>query len=285
MSETMGYLAGMSIGGTVVEFVSHDIKETREIIQDDGLRGTRTRALERVAQGNIKVAGSITMQPSPVELTAVLKYLLSSGSGLALTDAMQDVVVVVATPVITNTYTGRFTSGEFTGEPGKKVTLKLNFVGKTLSTGAGGALAAPDLTQRPYMFYDMGSGITIGGTAYSIDKFHLMFDNKIEPTYMQGQAATDLEPTDRVITLGIQTKYTSVEAGLLVTAQTGPVIASPQAASVAFTNGSDSLTFTFGALVATSETVVVPGRQHLRLPLNYQCYGVGTTKEVVTTNG
>jgi hypothetical protein len=39
---------------------------------------------------------------------------------------------------------------------------------------------------------------------------------------------------------------------------------------------------TFGALVAAPETVVATNRQEkLRLPLEYHCYKVGTTLEVV----
>jgi hypothetical protein len=286
MAETMGYAVGLSIGGTNCEFQSCDIKETREIVEDDGLRGTRTRSMERVAQGNIQVGGSITMQPNPAELTAVLPYVLSSsGSSFALSDTLEDVTVVVTmSTLVTYTYVGRFTAAHFDGAPGGKINLKLDFVGKTLTTSTGGAVTPPSVTARPYMFYDMGSGITLSGSTYSIDKFALSVDNKIVPTYMQGQTATDLEPTDRIITLSVQTKYTSTEAGLFTTAQAGPITTSPFAASIAFANSSDTLSFTFGALVAVSESVTVPGRQHLRLPLNYHCYGVGTTKEMITAS-
>jgi len=280
----MGYLCGISVGAVPVPFISHNIKETRELVEDEGLRGTRTRASERVAQGNIKVAGSLTLWPNPADLTAVLKFLLNSASALTLTDAMQDVTIVSGTPASTQTFVGRFTSGTFTGSPGQKLKLVLNFVGKTCAMSATSAAGTTDLAQRPYMFYDLGSGITIGGSAYSIDKFALTVDNKIIPTYMQGQTATDLEPTDRVITLGVQTKYTSSEASILTTNQSGPTVGSPIAASLAFTNGANSLSFTFGSIIAVPETVEVPGREHLRLPLNYHCYGVSTTKEMVTTN-
>ena len=283
MTEAMGYKSRMTISGTAVEFVSHHIKETREIIEDDGLRGTRTRALERVNQGNIKIAGSITMQPTPAEMSLVLPFVLAS-TGTALTDALGDVTVVIDNGTKTETHLGRFTSAHITGEPGKKINLKLSYVGKTLTVSSGGSLSGtPDITVRPYMFYDMGSGVTIGGTAYAIDKFDLGIDNKIEPTYMMGQTATDLEPTDRVITLGIQTKYNTAEQALLTLAQAGPVIASPLAGSIAFTNGANSMSFTMASLVAMSETVTIPGRNHLRLPLNYHCYGVSTTRELVTT--
>lgn len=284
MTEQMGYKSLMTIAGTYVEFVSHDIKETIEIVEDEGIRGTRTRALERVAQGNKKVAGTITMEPTPAEMALILPYVIAStSSGTALTDTMQDVTIVIDSITKKYTYVGRFSKMNMTGEPGKKIQLKLEFVGKTMAVASSSLTGAPDITVRPYMFYDAGSGLTIGGTAYAIDKFDLGIDNKIEPTYMMGQTATDLEPTDRVVTLGVQTKYNTAEDALLVLAQAGPVAGSPLTGSIAFTNGSNSMTWTFGALVAMSESVVVPNKKHLRLPLNYHCYGVSTTKEVVPT--
>jgi hypothetical protein len=275
----------MTIGGTLVEFVSESIKEVIEIVQDDGLRGTRTRQMERLAQGLIHVAGDIVMNPTPVELEAVLWPALNSATATyTLTDSLSDLTVVVDNGTATYTYVLRVNVMTYEGAPGEKMKLTLSCVGKTLAITSGGSLSgAPDVTNREFMFSDLGSGVTIGGTAYSIDRFILRFDNKIIPTYMQGQSATDLEPTDRVITLGLQTKYTSTEAGLLTANRSQPAIGSAITGSLAFTNGSDSLAFTMAALVATSESVTVPGRQHLRLPLNYQVFGLSSVKEVVTT--
>ena len=283
MTESMGYAVGLSIGGTNCEFVSIGIKETIPIVEDDGIRGNRSRNMERVALGNISVAGPIVLQPSPAELTAVLPFLLQNSSGFSLTDQLQNCTVVVTTATSTYTYVGRFTKGTFSGSPGQKITLTLDFVGKTCVVSAGGAAGTPDVVQRPYMFYDMGSGLTIASTAYQIDKFELAIDNKIVPTYMSGQTATDLEPTDRVITLSCQSRFVS-EASLLATGIAGPVIGTPLTGSIAFTNGSNTLSFTMGALVMVPETVTVPGRQHLRLPLNFHCYKVATTLELVTAN-
>lgn len=285
MTEQMGYKSRMTIGGNAVEFTHHDIKQSIEIEQDEGLRGTRSRAMERLAQGNVKIGGSVEFEPTPAEVAFLLPLVTgNSTSATTLTDALADTTVVIDNGTVTDTFVGRFSKATFSGQPGKKIKLKMDFVGKTRTVSTGGSLSGvPDITVRPYMFYDMGSGITIGGTVYSIDKFEFSIDNKIEPTYMQGQTATDLEPTDRVVMLSLQSRYNAAENALLILSEAGPNIGSPLTASVAFTNGSNSMTFGFGALVAPPETVVVPGRQHLRLPLNYQAYKVGTTMEVVST--
>lgn len=298
MTESMGYKSAMAInpigGGTTIfngssirlEFLSHDIKETIELEQDDGLRGTRTRAAERMALGNVKIAGSVTFEPTPAELQALMPFILgtagSSGT-YAEAETLPDLYMMIDQVVEVNTYLLRVNKASFSGQPGKKIKLKLDVVGKTMTQAAAGSFPATvpaiDLSARPYMFWDSGSGITIAGTVYSFDKFELDIDNKIEPTYMQGQYATDLEPTDRVITLSIQTKYTSTETVLFTAIRAG----TPQSASIAFTNGSNSLGFTFGKLIGTPESVTVSSRQHLRLPLKYQAYGISTTKELVVT--
>lgn len=298
MTESMGYKSTMAInpigGGTTIfnsssirlEYLSHDIKETIELEQDEGLRGTRTRASERIALGNVKIAGSVTFEPTPVEFQALLPFILgtagSSGT-YAEADTLPDLYMMIDQVVEVNTYLLRVNKASFSGQPGKKIKLKLDVVGKTMTQSAAGSFPASvppsDLTARPYMFWDSGSGITIAGTSYSFDKFELDIDNKIEPTYMHGQYATDLEPTDRQITLSIQTKYTSTEAVLFTAIRAGTA----QSGSIAFTNGTNSLGFTFGKLIGFSESVTVPGRQHLRLPLKYQAYGISTTKELVVT--
>ena len=53
--------------------------------------------------------------------------------------------------------------------------------------------------------------------------------------------------------------------------------------SLAFTNGSNSATFAFGALVAVPKSVTVPNKKQLRWNGEYHAYKVGSTLEMVTT--
>ncbi len=282
MSEAMGYKCFLTVGGSYIEFLSEDLAENIQIVEDEGIRGTRSHVLERVAQGNKLVQGSILIEPTPAEMAILLPLVTgSSTSATTLTDALSDVTIICDLITDKYTFSGRFTAMHLSGEPGKKLRMKLDCIGYSLSIAATSLSGVPDITVRPYMMYDLGSGLTIASTAYPIDRFELTIDNKIVPTFMQGQTATDLEPTDREVWLSMQCKYTSTEKGLLTVARTGPVIASPLTASLAFTNGSNSMTFTFGALVAQSKSVTIPGKQHLRLPLRYRAYQVSTTKEVV----
>lgn len=270
-----------------LEFLSCDLYETIALEQDEGLRGTRTRAAERLALGNVSITGSITLEPTPDELQALTPYILgtaSSSGTYAVSDTLPNLYLLVDYVAKVNTFTTRVTKATFTASPGKHLQLKLDLVGTLMTIGNAGTFAsasipALDVSARAWMMADLGSGVTINSIAYSIDTFELGVDNRIEPTYMQGVTATDLEPTDRIITLGLATKFTSTETVL----QTDTRAGTGRAASLAFTNGSEILTMTFAQLVATPESVRIPNRSKLRLPLNYQCYGLSTTKELVIT--
>ena len=314
MSESLGYLGQLAIATTVsgsppigvfgsvaniLSFISHDLKETIPLSEDDGLRGTRSRPVETMAQGNADIKGSITFNPTPLEWDILIPYILGgtpSSHNFPEAEELPDLWVMVnnatvisgtVTTVASPIYGLRVTSAVISGEPGQKIKCVLNCVGRYFAPNIGTAfpsnMIAADKTARPYMFWDAGqtTGITINSVVYAINKFELTIDNKIVPTYMTGQYPTDLEPTDRMINLGIQTRFTGSggqnEAALWAAARAG----TGYAASIAFTNGSNALTFTFANLIATAESPVIPNRDPIRLPLSYRCPTLSTTKELV----
>jgi len=265
--------------------LSHDLRRSIEVVSDESLRGTRTRAVERLALGLIKVSGSLTIQPNVLSLENFMPFILgtatSSGS-YVVADTLPTLYLLIDTVAKVYTATCAVTKATFSGEPGERITMKLDLVGSAWTIGAAGTFAsasipAIDIATRPYMFYDDGSGITINSIAYAIDKFDVSIDNKIVPTYMMGQTATDLYPTDRVVMVSVETKYTSGETTL----ETDQVAGTPRTASISMTNGENTFSFTFGNLLASANSVVIPGRNHLRLQSEYQAYGVSTTKEIV----
>lgn len=288
MAETMLFQSKASVGGTVLEFVSIGIKETRELVLDnEGIRGTRSKTLERAAQGLIHIAGPLEMNPTPLELKTIWPYVVQNSTGYTLTDAMQDVTLVKdfgTTANISESYSGRFSKATLSGRPGEKLKLVLDFIGYSTTISTGGTLSSSaDITNRPYMMQDMGSGITIGSNTISVEEFELVIDQKIVPTFLQGQTATDLMPDVRDVTLSIRPKYSnSTETGLLTTAQAGPVLGSPVTGSLAFTDGTNSVTFAFNALIAQAESPTLTSRK-IRMPLTYHALRVGTNLEVVTS--
>lgn len=301
MSESMGYLTALAMNPYAnlaatttfsassfrLDPKSNNLKESIDIISDEGLRGTRTRNVERLASGNVKIGGPIVLEPTSAELEALMPFIMgaaTSGGTYAVADTLPNLYLLCDFVAKVATFTSRVSRATFEASPGEKLKLTLDIVGSIMTLGAAGSFASasvPAIDLNPvYRMADMGSGVTINSLSYSVDAFKLTIDNKIVPTYMQGVTATDLEPTDRIITLEMRTKYNSTEAVL----QTDQRAFTKRAGSVAFTNSaSDVFTFTFGNLVAPPESVVVPDRNHIRYPSVYQVYGVSTTKELVIT--
>jgi hypothetical protein len=277
----------------IFEYVQCSVIMSQDLIVDDeGIRGQRSMQLERATQGQFRVSGQIKLQPTPVELAYIMPLAMgtsnvsSSSSSYtdSLTDALSDVTLGMDLQTKTYTFVGRFNKLTIGASPGKKIDLTIDFVGYGnaygSAVGSGGTIAgSADLTNRPYMCQDSGTGVTIGGVAYSFDQLEIEIDNKIDPTYMQGLYATDLQPTGREVNLSARFKYTSTEAPLLATAFSGPVIASPVAASVALTNGSNSCTLSMPAVIAEPKTVGLTEKK-LRLPLRYRCLKTSTTPEL-----
>ena len=272
-----------------LEFMSSDLKEVIELLQDDGIRGTRTRNSERIVLGNVHIGGSITLQPSVAELEGLMPFILGTASATGsyvVSDTLPNFYLLMDLVAKVVTWTTRITKATFSSGPGEKLTLKLDLVGSVASYGASGSFASASIpaidNNPPFRMADLGSGITINSIAYLVDQFELSVDNKIVPTFMISTTASDLEPTDRVVTLHVRTKYTSVEVAL----QTDQRAGTTRACTLAFTNAaSQAMTFTLPSILADPNSVVVESKEgKLRYTSEYRCYGLGaSTKEIVVT--
>ena len=298
MSEFMGYLANMAIhsgsdfsSGTPVamKYLTNGIRETIPIEQNDSIRCTRARNIADIAQGNVAVGGPITCNPTPIEWDRWLPYLGFSVSTITwtLTEALSDLYVRTYMGGVSGaemfTFLTRVSAWTMTIEPGKKVMLSLDLVGKTITIPSTYSFPTIDDLSRPYMAYDLGSttGMTIAGTANYVEKIELKCDHKIEPTYMTGPTATDLEPGDRVVTCKVTTKFSSAAEIALLTAQRAGTTVT---GAFTLTNGTVSMAVTLGAMKASSATPVIPGRGKVRQEIEFNCYKTGSTGEIVIVN-
>ncbi len=295
MGESMGYLADLAIhslanfaSGTPVamKYISNTLQETIPVEQNDAIRCTRARNVADIALGNIQVAGAIVCNPTPIEWDRWLPYLGFSNSGTTwtLTEALTDLYIrtyMGGAGAELYTFYTRPSSWTLTVEAGKKISLTNNLVGKTLIISTTYSFPTIDDLSRPYMAYDVGTSLTIKSVAQLAEKIELTVDHKIEPTFMFGQTATDLEPTDRVVTCKITTKYNAaIEQTILADARAGTAVAG----AFTFTNGTVSMAVSLGAMVADSASPVINDRGKIRLETTYNCYKTGSTGEIVIVN-
>ncbi len=296
MTESMGYKANLAInssssfasGSLYMRYLKNTLAVNIPVEQNESTRGTRSRYAIDTAQGNIAVAGTLEMEPNSIEISRILTYMgfsVSIGT-YTLTDTLTDLYVITDMVSQLHKYRMRINKATFSSQPGKKLKLALDLVGYTLTVDtieADFPVVTADSTLRPYMMYDLYSGITIDSTSYDIDDFSLEIDNHIEPTYMSGQTATDMEPTDRTVMLKVQSRFSTTETPILANAISGH----NSSASFAFTNQANiaySLTFAIGSMVATAKSPSVERAKKIRLPMEYQCYATsGGASEVVIT--
>lgn len=295
MSESMGFLCDLAIhsgadfsSGTPVamKYISNTLTEKIPIEQNDSIRCTRARNVADIAQGNIEVSGAISCTPTPIEWGRWLPYMgfTVSTNTWTLTEALADLYVRTYMTGISGaeifTFLTRVSKSTLVIEPGKKVILTQDLVGKSLAIPSSYSFPTIDDLSRPFMAYDLGSttGITIASTANYVERIELSIDHKIEPTYLSGQTATDLEPTDRVVQLKIRTKFSSAaEVALFTASRAGTSVTG----AFTLTAGGTSMAVSLGAMVPDSMTPVINDRGKIRQEITYNCYKVSTTGEVV----
>jgi hypothetical protein len=139
-----------------------------------------------------------------------------------------------------------------------------------LSTAAG---------RNPYILHE--GVLTIDGDDYEIQDFVLAFDNHIQPRWVNSITATELCPISRSVILRTTNPFTATEfSGLYNNADAKAGVA----ATLVFTNGSYSTTFTMAGLQWADTTPVVKGKQEIPLFLDFQARMKGTDREIVVTN-
>ncbi len=294
MGESLGYMADMAIhtaadftSGTPVamKYISNTLQETVPIEESESIRCELDRNIADVAIGNISVAGAITCTPTPIEWGRWLPFMGFSVSTntWTVTNTLADLYVrtyMGATNAELFTFLTRVTSFGLVIEPGKKAVLTQNLVGKTLTTSSSYSFPTIDDLSRPFMAYDLGAttGITIASVAQYCSRIELNVDYKIDPTYMTGPTATDLEPGDRMVTLKVQYKFNSAAEAVLFAANRA---GTTQTGAFTLTNGGTSMAFSFGAMKAVSVSPPVNDRGKIRMDVEYHCYKTGSTGSIV----
>lgn len=274
--------AGTAIGSytEAMEIVSESVKKTGTILDTNGIRGTRSHASERTAAGTYSVAGQITLHPTPAVLDLLLPRILGANEStdtFALADTLPEFDILIDRVAKRFVYGGcKVNKATFTGSSGGLLQLVLDIVGKTetVSDTAFPSITAP--TDPPYTFH-MGA-LTLVSSSRSFFDFETAIDNVLATRFANSQTATDISPTDRIVTFKATTPFTSSEVDLYNQALLG------SAASLVFTNGNRSLTFTYGKLQFPDNSPVVPGKGEIPLTLDGIARMTGTTRELVVTN-
>jgi hypothetical protein len=262
------------------EFVSERLVKQLTILDTGGIRGTRSHPAERTRDGTYSVQGIINYHCSKGLLDLLLPRILGAGSSPTYTLAE----TIPFFDVLVERIADRFVYGNckvnravFKARASGLVELALELIGETetVSSTAFPAVAPP--TDAPYVWQDCV--VTLNAAARVVTEFELSVDNHLEARFSNSQTATDLYPTDRTVHLACSVPFTG-DTTDLYGANTGGAAA----ASLVFTNGAHSLTFSLAQVQFADQSPHVAGKGEILLRLAGTAKKSGSTSEIVVTN-
>lgn len=289
MAPTYGFQGqlGISANNPVdvrYDFVSEHLALDETFLDLAGLRGTLARPVERERQGNRRVSGPIVLEPTAVELAAILPWLMGgtpSGSGTVtypLADSLVDRYITVDRGSKVFTYNGcRPASWTLHGTQGEPLRLTINVVGKDETPGNSGTFPSLslDTSTAPFIFTDLA--LVINSVTVQCPEFEVSCDWGVDTNrFFNSQTATALIATDRHIKVNTRLPYgddsTSYNLGVAGVAGTATFTGA----------GTAVLTMTFASLIFPRKSPTVGGRQEVLLPLQGEAKKTGSTLELVT---
>lgn len=266
---TVGHQSLISINGTAMEFKTCGLKKTGTIIERDGIRGTRSRNANDCRVGTYAVAGPVVLEPSAADLNACMVLALGANGAVAETLTSFSAIVdrdynaVTYEGCVINTATLRCSQGGI-------AELTLDLVGKTANTT--GSVAAPTVA-IPFIMSDVT--LTMGNTAYETMEFELVVNNNVATDrYMNSLTLTDIPAGERLVTLKTVHAYNANSAALWE-----PALAGLTTNTLVLANGTNTVTFTFGALQTAREDPDV-SKSEILLTKNWVARKTGATAEI-----
>jgi hypothetical protein len=286
---SMGYKAQLAAdaAGTAVgsftepyEVVRESLRKSGRILDTAGIRGTRSHTSERTRAGTYDVGGSLVMHATPAMLDKWLPRILGaaeSADTFALAETLPEFAVLIDRVARRFVYDGcKVNRATFRAAAGQLVTLELDILGKSEAVSA---TAFPSLTMPTDAPYVMQDGVlTLQSAARKFTEFEVIVDNVLARRFSNSQTATDISPGDRIVTFRCQTPFTSDEVDLYNQALAGA------AATLVFTNGGYSTTFSFATLQFADLSPTVAGKSEIFLELTGIARKSGSTSELVVTH-
>jgi len=254
------------------EFLRCGVRKQGNIVPSEGIRGSRSRLSEAVTQGLYTVGGPLVMEPRPDDLDNWLPRILGgteTADNFPLAETIPEFYFHVEKVATSSAfeYAGcKVASAVFRSSKGQNLTLELDVQGKTRSASAFPDIAASLSDMQPYIHHQ--AVVTLDSTAREVDNLEIRIDNGlILDRHYNSQSRVSLPEGDRIITVSFDSPFTADETDLLGIAIAGI------SGTIVYTNGSYSLTFTFGNLKASEVGPEVPGRgQEIPLRLELQAF-------------
>jgi Phage tail tube protein len=270
------------------DFISESLALDENFIDTDGLRGTRSRYITSLRQGNRKVSGQLKMQPTALELSTLFPWLTAGtvAAGPPQTFALADALltggwwITVDRGLKVMTYNGcQPDKWTISGRAGEPLDLTIDVVGIDETIGDSGSFPSTtiDVTTQPFIFTDLA--LVVNSVACTTKDFELTVDNMIDKErFLNSQTLTAANAMDRHVTLKCNVPYGQFSA-LYGTGVSGVV------ATATFTGpGTQVLLFTMSNIAFPRKSPTwTAGRAEEFLPLVGTALRSGSTMEMITS--
>ncbi len=282
MAPSYGYATQIGIGTTStvdhrLDFQSESLAVAEDFVDTNGLRGTRSHSVERVRAGIRHIGGSISLQPTALELSHLLPWILgtdASGTTFALAETCQARYVSVDRVAKVFTYDNcRVNRATFRASQGSPLSVDLDVIGvdEAIANAASFPSLSIDLTTGPYMFHDCV--LNIAGTGYSAKEVTIVIDNGLDSDrFFNSQTlSTAFNAKDRHISVSTSLPYGDA-AAVYGSGAAGVAV------NATFTNGGVSCLFGMAALAFPADAPLVVAPNDGLVFWNY----TGTTGGILT---
>lgn len=260
------------------EFLSEDLRKKGTVINTNGIRGTRSQHSGRSRLGPYTIDGSILFNPDPAMLDNWLPRILGANEVtdvFAVAEGLPSFAVLIDRVTQTFEYRDCYVnravfqgrSNQFGGEPSPLV-MNLDVVGKSRVTGT----AVPQVyipvstttpgqkSNSPYIFED--GVLTMQAATRQIIDFTLLIDNNLLVRFTNSLTATMICPQSRTVAFRCTMPYSgSTPVSNMLDQSTFA------AATLVFTNGTVSTTFSLAQLQVETVDPVVRGKQEIVLEI------------------
>jgi len=281
--------------GTVKSFPFYreDMRYIGSVVHPMVITGDRSEHGERARKGPSLYYGTITFGVSPSEMAFWAPYFMgtvASGTTFALSDNVLLPFGIYIDKVTTkyafySCYVDKaLVVGKQNGPggPPNYLTIQLTIYAlsyiSTPATTASASIATITGDYVPLVFEDSASAITIQSSARETKQFAILLENYVKGRYVNSLEPSILYPTHRRVTLQTRHPFDTGTSALDAVA-----LSASAGGSIVVTNGTVSVTWTFGLLQLIPQTPVVPGKVELDITQNFVSRMTGTTKELQLT--
>ncbi len=282
---TITGIADFSTGATSLEFLTENVVLQQQRAHSDGIRGSRSKREERVRIIQEAVGGSISFNPTPVELDTLLPLILGADEAtdvFAVADTMKEFGLLFDRVTNRFVYTGCYVSrARFNITQGQPVELQLEILGKTEIVSS---TAAPSLSIDAGSIYipaDLTYSLAADASAAEVRNVSIVIDNMLDGNrFLNSTTRTAITSTGRNVMVEMLVPYTDDEKDLYDTA-----LSANDNSTITLTNGGVSTTFTFGQIEFSATTPQAQGRGgEYFLQLRGQAFATSSADEIKVTH-